>query len=451
MKKSVITLLATLTVCVSSTVPLAHAKIGLGASTANYLGQGGENRLENYSSIDLTADLSSRGESLDTRAVVQSLISLNDSDYRFIEMPELWISNSRKASPNFRVTFGRKLEEWSKLDSEWGLGIWQPRFRWDYLRPQSVGLTGLHTGFRVKNVQTALMVSPLFIPDRGAPLDFAGGRIHSMSPWTLNPPYLANVFGRETEIRYSAEIPKTQDVIQQWNVSGKVRIGASDGVWVSSAYAYKPMNQLLMSYKGLLRNLPNDSYVEATLYPRVAYHHLASTDVGFSSSRWETWISMLADMPNDTPVTGNLITSQVVSDAYVLSPSMSYWFSGRKTKNGGEMTFSYIKKFGKNPADVGEHEDGSSQFDSRYPFEDALVLSVKSPQISKITADLKILFDAKNPGTIISTLVQYEPAKSWSLYLASDVLTSWTEEGHNDFIQHYRANDRFMGGVTYVF
>jgi hypothetical protein len=451
MKRFLFTSLTALTVIHGDLLPVAQAKVGLGASSANYLGQGGANRLENYSSIDLTADLNSRSDSFDTRAVVQSQISLNDSDFRFVELPELWISNARKNSPNFRITLGRKLEEWSKLDSEWGLGIWQPRFRWDYLSPQSVGLTGLHTAFRFKNVQTALMVSPLFIPDRGAPLDFAGGRIRSMSPWTLNPPYLANVFGRETEIRYSAEIPKTQDVIQQWNLSAKVRVGGNDGFWVSSAYAYKPMNQLLMSYKGLLRNLPNDSYVEATLYPRVAYHHLAATDVGLSTDRWETWVSMLADLPNDSPVRGNLITSQVVSNAYVLSPSASYWFNGRKVKGSGKMTLSYIKKFGKTAPDVGENEDGTSQFDSRYPFEDAIVFSVKSPQISKFTADLKFLYDAKNPGTIITTLLQYEPVRSWSLYVSSDVLTSWTDEGSSDFIQRYRANDRFMGGVTYVF
>src|SRR5690606_38860238 len=121
------------------------------------------------------------------------------------------------------------------------------------------------------------------VPDRGAPLDFAGGRIHSISPWALSPPYLANVFGRETPIKYKAEIPKTQEVIQQWNVSAKIKVGGTDGVWASTAYAYKPMNQLLMSHQAFLRNLTDESYVDATLFPRVAYHHLAAVDVGYSS------------------------------------------------------------------------------------------------------------------------------------------------------------------------
>ena len=47
----------------------------------------------------------------------------------------------RRAARQSRLTFGRATRDWSVLDQEWGVGLWQPLFRWDYLRPEQMGLT----------------------------------------------------------------------------------------------------------------------------------------------------------------------------------------------------------------------------------------------------------------------------------------------------------------------
>src|SRR5205814_9510507 len=59
----------------------------------------------------------------------------------FFEMPEAYVGTTREQS-DLQIAAGRKLEHWNRLDDDWRLGIWQPRYRWDYLDPETVGLTG---------------------------------------------------------------------------------------------------------------------------------------------------------------------------------------------------------------------------------------------------------------------------------------------------------------------
>jgi len=435
----------------SANASLGGASLGLGLSSSNYIGHGSANRQSSYSSLDVDFSLQTDRQQIATGSHLLALVSFNDSDYRFIDAPELWVGTSRRDLGPFQIALGRRPEEWSKLDSEWGLGLWQPRFRWDYLRPENVGLAGLHVSMKTRLVQAWAMASPIYVPDRGAPLDFADGRMQSLSPWSLSPAYTANVFDRQTEIRYSADIPSIADVITHPNASARIRVGGARGGWLSAAYAYKPMNQLLMSYDATLVTTATESYVDARIYPRVSYHHVAAVDAGYTGSNFEAWLSWLGDRPNDTPVSGPIRTSQVVDKAMLLSPSAAYWFGSKNPKTGGKLTATYLRKFGDDPADAGKYADGSSAFDSRYPFQSALIASARTPQWERLTADVKILYDLAHSGSIVSWLLAYDPTENWSIHFATDVLTSWTDEGSDDFIHRYRANDRISGGVTYVF
>ena len=49
-------------------------------------------------------------------------------------------STSGQAS---QIIFGRRLHLWSEAEEEWNLGIFQPQFRWNPIRPSQQGLTGL--------------------------------------------------------------------------------------------------------------------------------------------------------------------------------------------------------------------------------------------------------------------------------------------------------------------
>lgn len=444
-----------------ATCSSARAELELGISSSNYVGNGAEGRQKSYSSFDFAFSAHSTGGGIETKALSQGLISFNDSDYRFIEFPEAYVAYATSGGMKFYL--GRRLEEWTTIDDVWGMGAWSPRFRWDYLRPQQVGLLGAHATYTNDWLKVAVFGSPLFIPDRGAPLDFADGRLESISPWSISPPYQVKFQGQVTPVRYNAEIPAMKEIVVQPSFATMVKVEGKSGYWGKLSYAYQPMNQLLMSYS--VYHNDSTSEVEATLYPRVGYHHLIGAETGYASRSWDSTLAALADLPrDDVPATdaGTFassgapppkLMSQVVSNAILLSPTVQYKFRAGTTAGGG-LRASYIHKFGTELADIGYFADGSTQFDSRFPFQDSALVEVTSPTWRKFSADTRILYDVKHPGTIVSWLFQYEPAYRWTVYLSTDVLTSWTAnspEVGTDFIHRYRANDRVMGGLTYVF
>jgi hypothetical protein len=429
---------------------MADAKLAVGVSSTNYLGQGVEGREASYSALDLTLDAATRGDEIDSRAFVQSQIGFNDSEYRFVEFPELYVATSKKWLTPFRTTVGRKIEDWSVLDKTWGTGAFQPRFRWDYLRPQEVGLLGLYQEIESGSFRAMVFYSPLFVPDRGAPLDFTDGRIRSVSPWVVNPPYEIEIMRKKVPVHYEARMPKVSEIVRQDSVAGQVSLGYRSGLWGSASYAYKPMNQLLMSYEPRL-SLDENGSANAVLYPRVAYHHLAGTDVGYRGKTVSASLSFLADLPRDEapPVAR---TSQQVGNMFSVSPTLQMNVFGTGTNAGG-LTLSYLRVFGKDLPDTGLLSDGeTSEFDSRYPYKNAFLFSTHLPTWRRLSTDARLLVDLENPGTIVSWHFQYSPAREWKLFLSTDVLSSYSDEGDGtNFIRRYRENDRVAGGVTYVF
>jgi hypothetical protein len=216
------------------------------------------------------------------------------------------------------------------------------------------------------------------------------------------------------------------------------------------------MNELLMSYEAHYSTAAKDA--QATIYPRVAYHDVAAADAGFRWNRFSATLSGIADLPRDSIPDVPHRVSQNVENLYLLSPTLSLRpFSDPRE---GAVSVSYLRVFGRDPPDVGNSEDGfsladgvSSEFDSRYPFKSAFLLSTQFPEWRRLTADFRLLLDVRNPGTIVSWNFSYAAARDWRLVLSTDVLSSYTGDSADgaDFIHRYRENDRVTGGVSYVF
>src|SRR5581483_11944998 len=93
----------------------------------------------------------------------------------------------------------------------------------------------------------------------------------------------------------------------------------------SVAYGIQPINQLLLSYSYLQNTSTNQA--EATIYPRVEYHHLVSMEAGYSTPQIDFWVSYLADSPiPDDNLSSNLVVQQV-SFSQAISPTLSWKFS----------------------------------------------------------------------------------------------------------------------------
>jgi hypothetical protein len=388
-------------------------------------------------------------------------------------LPEGYISTSSHLQ-GAKISFGRKLEDWNHLDEEWHLGVWQPRYRWDYLRPDTVALTGLTVEVDRPLFKAVLFGSPLFIPERGVPVGNENGQLISDSPWFISPPSNIQVLTRDTPLKYDLQMPAMSKLLLHPGASGMFRVGDQMGPWVSGAYAYKPMNQLLLSYDGKLVLNDNRSAVDVAsvpVVPRVVYHHLISAEAGFNHELFSGWISSLLDRPGHDYGQGlsGTWTEQTVTTSVAISPTVQIHIRDEKN-NRMKAQMSYLYQDGGNGPDVAADGQvllsGRSVFEERYPYQSALKFGGELEMPSFLSSfglrnagttavASSLLYDTKNRGSIFSLDLKYLPTSRWEMGLGADILGSQDTANNsgtaNDFIGRYQANDRLRAGVTYVF
>jgi hypothetical protein len=336
------------------------------------------------------------------------------------------------------------------LDDEWSLGIWQPEFRRDYLSPAQAGLAGAYLEILPEgHFRLTAFGSPGFIPERGVPIEQRDGTLSSHSRWFVSPPSSVSLFEQQTPVDYELEVPKLTKLVA--HPGGGLMLGwqNSQGSWSSLAYAYKPINRLLLGYDGYLD--VSRSVVMAKLYPRVLYHHLAALQGGFRGRGFGATLAVLGEKPvrDKTPESW---TTQEISPSLAMSSSveLSPWgASERKTS----FALSYLRQWGGNEADAGPFASpGVSSFESRYPYQSALALDLKLP-FRRFLASSRMVHDFVNEGTLVRAELRYRPDNRWTMGIGADLLGAGDTGGVNDanFISRYRSNDRVHGGVSYEF
>lgn len=408
-------------------------------------------------------------------AIVETPFSKQDSTNAYFELPEGYIQVFPKQE-GVTIAFGRKLQDWNHLDEEWQLGIWQPRYRWDYLRPDTVALTGLTIEVERPLFKAVFFGAPIFIPERGVNISNDNGQLISDSPWFISPPNNIQVMTRDTPLKYDLQIPSMKKILLHPGASAMMRIGDKMGPWLSGGYAYKPMNQVLLSYDGKLVINDNRSAVDIAsvpVVPRVSYHHLISAEAGFNHEIVSGWISSLIDRPGHDfgqGLTGTW-TEQTVTRSIAISPTVQFHIQDEK-ENRMKAEFSYLYQDGGNGPDLSADGTtllaGQSVFESRYPFQSAVKLGgeLEMPGIlsmvglhnaGMVGVSSSLLYDAKNRGSVFSFDLKYLPTIRWEMDLGADILGSEEQSanssnsGPSDFIGRYQANDRLRAGVKYVF
>lgn len=378
----------------------------------------------------------------------EGLYGLGGSNFRYLNIAEGYVgwNNNR-----WSAFIGRKRYAWNNLDSYWSLGLFQPRFRWDYLNEKENGLFGFFAGYQSPGFSIVGFASPLFIPEQGAPFDIANGSCKSASPWFSCPASSIFLFNETTDVNFKLEIPSVRKIVM--NPAGGVtaRVGKDTGPFARLAYIHKPINQLLLSFEGRLSL--SSSAIPAVIRPRVLYHDLTALDAGWNSERHSLTASTIWELPRRdyTPPSWN---TQEISPALLTGATlktMPFSESFKFTR----FEFSYFHRHAGNNSDRGPFVNADvATFEPRYAFKNAYSAAIFTPIADAwartILFSTKFIYDSLNRGNILISDLYYRPLSPLFFNVGMDMLGSDSRKP-DDFISRYQRNDRVRGAVNYAF
>jgi hypothetical protein len=389
-------------------------------------------------------------DSFDAAIEAEALFGIRSANYRYISLAEAYLGSRTWLKP-VDVYVGRKLQNWSELDRYWSLGLWEPRFRWDYLDAQPNGLFGAFAEYKGKDFEITGFASPIFIPEQGAPFEFTNGDCNTSSPWFNCPTSNISLFNQPTSVKYKLELPPIRRLISYPGLALSVRVGGEKGTWARAGYAHKPINQLLLAYEGFLSLATQD--LPATIHTRVLKHNLTTIETGYRGTGFSGLLSFMHEHPI-RDVTPEAWNTQEATNAIIFGgvATVDLFGKGDGVTRGD---FGFMHRRGGNAYDRGPLAGpNSTAFEARYAYENAYNLGIRTPIVESwgkhFHARGRFLLDTAHDGNILIVDLNFTPTRHWLINLGLDMLGS-NATTTVDFIARYQRNDRLRGGVYYYF
>lgn len=347
---------------------------------------------------------------------------------------------------------GRKKVRWSQIDETFGLGLYQPLFKWNVLQPESQGLSGLfmHIEDTRSGVPWGLTLfgSPLYIPNQGAGYEIKDGKFENTNPYFSAPPQTAEVNGQSAQFQYILQKPEMNEVIYQQSFAGQVYAGdRKRGVFAQGAFAQKPMNELTLGFQGVL--IPNKK-IETQIAPKVVHHNIISGEARYSLSNVSFGVAGATETPQN-PKFESAWTYPKYSQAALISPFLDVKLFGV------EFNFATLSVTGGETSFVGPQSDeAASVLIPHFPFRNAASIQAKYQYRLKRHENLgfstRYLRGEKGEFDLLTGTVAYQWQERWAAQLVSQMVAVQPVSAENKTIYHsYADNDLVAIGVSYVF
>jgi hypothetical protein len=366
-------------------------------------------------------------------------------------------TSTRKFNRQWQVMLGRVKTNWSKADSDLHLGLWQPQFTIDKLRPIEQGLTGLFFKFDSGDWALTSFVSPLFIPSMGPDIKEKNGSLVSNSRWYRSPQGKFPLRNKETSIIYSLNVPDVARLASQssyvaaldWNKESE------EGSFATFGAGYKPVNSLALKYRSLLTLPENAQPVgEVTVSPDVAYHKLYTAEVGIKDRKKSIYFSYIEDQPELGEVENGWVKQKLESVKILSVGAKADFQVGWRPV---ELKSSVMQAYGGHIEDVdSEGVVQGSIIPDRLDYFSVAQFNIKSLlgtfSSGPVSGSFKYLYDFQQKGKLMSGELSYSPQAKLSFIVGADVLgPDDSKSKAYGFLNQYRANDRVFGGMSYVF
>ena len=367
-------------------------------------------------------------------------------------VPQAYVSLQPRNS--LELTFGRKLKNYSQLDTYWLLGDIMPLFRWDAGRPEAQGLPGIFATYKpVPGVEIDLVGSYLFLPSQGPSFSIVDGKLTSGNPWFSRPVDILDL-GLPYDLQYSVNTPEISDIVFKPTLGASILLQPeSDGLWARGSYLLKQKNEVVTPFSGTL-NLSNDTG-DIQVYPAVAEHKVGALDIGYKGEEWAITVSGLFENDVKFDIESAAWIYPIYSDQYKVGMNFSYQVSSfHSLELGALRTFDNRVKIGGGPAGV----DSLEIFSFRNQYDNVVDLRLTSvfwPQAHGFLFKTKgrVAYDYTAETTLLSMELIYSPLMDASAFVRADLFGGERPENkiYNNLLVNYLNRDRFQAGVRYVF
>lgn len=383
-----------------------------------------------------------------------SVGSFGEQKSSFVTIPEAYLSFNQIDPRNY-LAFGRKIDQFSFADQQQNLGLYHSYYTNDFLNYQQQGLVGIHFGMHQNNFGFKGGFYPFYLPNQGPQIYEESGEIKTSNRWAKQPPKLFSFADQNHQIQYTIRNYKIADIVQHDGYAGSFYFGAdANRPLVQVSYARKPISEILISRDTYAT--AEDFLGQVKLSPVVGYSQTQSVEFNLDTDIIETTFSYLEDHPENQMASENEALQSLESIQMV-----SIWGAVNLQKF---LNYPIIVEASIAEISGGKIQelmsDGSASIfafaNSRTIFRRPVSLAFKSDFFSilnkPVTTTAKWIYDREFKGTVFSGKFDYQPIEKVGVQVGFDVLGVENENSSNsNFIQDNQANDRFYGGLQYVF
>jgi hypothetical protein len=260
---------------------------------------------------------------------------VTDRPQAVVEAHEAYISTQDDKLGNHHFTAGRKYYEWSKLDEQWKMmSLWSPRYTWDQIHPESIGMTGLFYSYETPRLKFLAFASPIAVPERGTPIEEKDNNIVSPNPFWKPLPTQLNVLGSMTNIDYSLMMPSMQEILLRPNFALRARYDFDNGLWFSVNSGVLPIHMVQMAAEPFL-DTATTGQLQVNIRPQLPMRNINTAEIGFDSpdQDWNVWLSGSYEQPfrfeNQSTWLNPIITpTSVFSAGTKVQLTSNFWFNG---------------------------------------------------------------------------------------------------------------------------
>jgi hypothetical protein len=416
-----------------------HAIVGFDTSSFLY-----QSKSRGTSSTTFQATLEDQADSkvFHAQGDLQFYTFVTDKPSVGVESKELYLQTQPGLAGNSQVTVGRKLYEWSKLDHAWTMmSLWSPRWTWDELHPELIGMTGLFYTYTTHNFQFILFGSPISIPERGTPTEEKDHNIVSTNPLWKPLPTSMNVLGSPATLRYSLLTPALADILLRPEFALHGKYTFDSGFWVSANTGVLPVNMIQMAAEPYLSTVSGE--LQVNIRPQFPMRNINTAEAGYDASDWDVWASVSYEQPfqfeNQSNWLNPIITpSSIVSVGTDVKLTKNFTFSGAALFIH-EQPFTVSSTL---PAvDV--------QLPSRFPLKQGIKVG-GNWKFSEVTeSNMAWTQDLLNQNHFISVDVEHLIRKAnVTLGAGADVIIADSSKG---WVGQYYGDDRLRGWLKYAF